>query len=68
MIETGIRRPSESLSFCHRLHQKDKSIRPCGKYRRLNDKILPDLCGIFKLYDLTTYLYWTTIYSALDVV
>lgn len=69
MIKEGICRPSKSpwASPLHIVYKKDGTIRPCGDYRQLNGKTLPDRYGVPNLHDFTNQLHGTKIYSALDI-
>lgn len=69
MMEAGICRPSKSpwSSPLHIVDKKDGSIRPCGDYRLLNSKTVPDRYAVPNLLDFTNILEATTIYSTLDI-
>lgn len=69
MMEEGICRPSKSpwASPLHLVTKKDGSLRPCGDYRRLNEKTIPDRYAVPNLLDFTNNLGKTKIYSTLDI-
>lgn len=69
MMEEGICRPSNSAwsSPLHVVPKKDGSIRPCGDYRLLNNRTVPDRYGVPNLHDFSYQLKGTSIYSTLDI-
>lgn len=69
LIEEGIIRPSKSpwSSPLHIVPKADGSIRPCGDYRALNKKTIPDRYAVPNLRDFNTLLAGTKIYSTLDI-
>lgn len=69
LLEEGIIRPSKSpwSSPLHIVQKADGSIRPCGDYRALNKKTIPDRYGVPNLRDFNTLLAGTKIYSTLDI-
>lgn len=69
MIEAGICRPSRSpwSSPLHIVYKKDGSMRPCGDYRQLNSRTIPDRYAVPNLLDFTNILHGKTIFSTLDI-
>ncbi|CAH8466367.1 unnamed protein product [Schistosoma rodhaini] len=71
MIELGIIRPSDSpwASPLHMVPQKNSSgVRPCGDYRALNSRTIPDRYPLPHLHDFTHSLSDATIFSKVDLV
>lgn len=50
------------------IQKKNSDWRPCGDYRRLNDKILPDRYPIPFLQDSTHFLRGKKIFSTINLV
>ncbi|MGR0243464.1 reverse transcriptase family protein, partial [Klebsiella pneumoniae] len=69
MIAEGICRPSNSpwASPLHIVMKKDGTIRPCGDYRQLNNKTIPDRYGVPNISDFNNQLFGATIFSTLDI-
>lgn len=69
LIEEGIIEPSKSpwATPLHIVKKADGSIRPCGDYRALNKKTIPDRYAVPNLRDFNTLLAGTNIYSTLDI-
>lgn len=69
MIAQGICRPSKSswASPLHMVAKPDGSWRPCGDYRALNAKTIPDKYPVRRIQDFTSNLYGTDIYSTIDL-
>ncbi|KAF6202652.1 hypothetical protein GE061_003051 [Apolygus lucorum] len=67
--DMGVIRPSKSpwSSPLHIVTKPDGSIRPCGDYRQLNSRTVPDKYSVPNLRDCNTLLEGTTIYSTLDI-
>ncbi|KAL1129531.1 hypothetical protein AAG570_012476 [Ranatra chinensis] len=69
MMEDGICRPSKSAwaSPLHIVTKPDGGIRPCGDYRQLNDRTLPDRYCVPNVSDLSINLYGKKVFSKLDL-
>lgn len=69
MLENGIIRQSKSQwsSPLHMVNKKDGSIRPCGDYRRLNAKTIPDRYPIPRIEDFNHILENTKFFSKIDL-
>ena len=70
MEKMGIVRKSNSpwASPLHLVRKPDGSWRPCGDYRRLNCKTVPDRYTIPHIQDLTCHLAGKTVFSKIDLV
>ncbi|MES9975810.1 MAG: reverse transcriptase domain-containing protein, partial [Candidatus Thiodiazotropha sp.] len=71
MLDMGIIRPSKSpwASPLHMVPKKGEGDwRPCGDYRGLNNVSTPDRYPVPHVYDLTSCLNGTTIFSKIDLV
>lgn len=70
MLRDGTARPSDSpwASALHLTPKKDNGWRPCGDYRALNTRTIPDRYPIRHLEDYSHKLAGSKIYSKLDLV
>lgn len=70
MLQHGTARPSESAwsSPLHLAPKKNDGWRPCGDYRSLNARTIPDVYPIRHLQDFTHELAGSTIFSTIDLV
>lgn len=70
MMEQGICRPSKSnwASPLHMVKKPNGEWRPCGDYRRLNAKTIPDKYPIPQLHDFAHRLANAKIFSTIDMV
>lgn len=70
MIRMGIARRSKSpwSAPLHLVPKKDGGWRPCGDYRALNDRTIPDNYPPRNIQDCTAYLRERKIFSKIDLV
>lgn len=70
MLANGTTRPSESpwSSPLHLAPKKDNGWRPCGDYRRLNSRTIPDKYPIRHIQDFAHNLSGCKIFSTIDLV
>ena len=70
LIEQGILRPSSSpwASPLHVVEKKDGGIRPCGDYRALNARTIPDRYTPPHIEDFGQQLHGKRIFSKIDLV
>ena len=70
MCVAGICRRSDSpwSSGLHMVAKKDESIRPCGDYRRLNERTTGDAYPIPHVHDFAAGLAHCKIFSKIDLV
>lgn len=70
MLANGTARPSESpwSSPLHLALKKDNGWRPCGDYRKLNARTIPDMYPIRHIHDFTHNIAGCRVYSTIDLV
>lgn len=70
LMQQGIARPSKSnwSSALHLAPKKDDGWRPCGDYRGLNAKTIPDCYPVPHIEDFSQNLFGCKIFSTIDLV
>lgn len=69
MIQRGICRPSKSswASPLHLVRKSDGTWRPCGDYRSLNAKTIPDKYPVRRIQDFASNLFGKTVFTTIDL-
>ena len=70
MMHQGIIRPSKSpwASPLHLVPKKDNGLRPCGDYRALNARTVPDRYPVPHIEDFARTLHGCKVFSTIDLV
>lgn len=70
MVQMGLAHPSSSpwSSPLHMVHKSDDNWHPCGDYRVLNARTIPDRYPIRHIEDFTHALWGKQVFSKIDLV
>jgi RNase H-like domain found in reverse transcriptase/Reverse transcriptase (RNA-dependent DNA polymerase)/Integrase zinc binding domain/Integrase core domain len=70
MLKTGVARRSSSnwSAALHLVPKKDNQWRPCGDYRSLNDRTIPDRYPVPHIQDFAQALAGKSVFSTVDLV
>lgn len=70
MLKTGIARSSNSCwtSLLHLVPKHGDKWRPCGDYRRLNARTLPEQYPVRDMHDFAQNLNGNTVFSTIDLI
>lgn len=70
MVRSGTARPSQSAwsSPLHMAMKKDQTWRPCGDYRALNARTVPDRYPVRHINDFAHNLSGATVFSTIDLI
>ena len=70
MVKEGIARPSKSnwSSPLHVVQKRDGNLRPCGDYRALNARTIPDCYPVPHIEDFAQTLHGKKVFCTIDLV